>query len=294
MSNSFPLHSFYEPGANQNVDTNLGIELKTPSSAFPNLSTTEREYYGTSNVGSSNIPEENQSSSGSPDGLYESLPLSTTQKSIRVLDLQASGNPHDEHLVAHLRVVHLSDKPAYTALSYVWGTYAAHHRYIKCNSLYQLKITENCWSALWHLRNSLGSITIWVDAICINQNGDQEKESQIPLMGDVYSLAHSVYIWLGPGDKQSNLALEYLREVGFQENFNSEIDTSVAQVGDLPLKHKRKLISLGYNYSCSWFWHSGKTVLFISHFCRHCRWMNSWRLLYPILQIESLADIRIY
>jgi hypothetical protein len=107
-------------------------------------------------------------------------------------------------------------------------------------------------------------------------------------MGDVYSLAHTVYIWLGPGDYQSDLAMEYLREVGFQENFNSEINTSVAQVRHLPLKHTWKLISRGYNYSGSWFWNSGKVVLFIFQFRRQMA------LTVPSPLDRSSADVKIY
>jgi Heterokaryon incompatibility protein (HET) len=262
MSSSFPFHSFYEPEADRSITTDVGIELRTSTSAFPTLSTTQQEFYKPSFANSSNISDERQSSSASPDALYASIPLSTTTQSIRVLDLHASANPHDESLSAHLRVVHLAAKPAYTALSYAWSTLGVQgHRYIKCNEHYRVKITNNCHSALWHLRNSLGPVTIWVDAICIDQSGDGEKENQIPLMGDVYSLARTVYVWLGPGDGQSALAMGYLREVGFQENFDYDVDGAVGRVGRrLPLKYTWRLVLLGYNYSGSWFWRSGMVV----------------------------------
>jgi hypothetical protein len=41
---------------------------------------------------------------------------------------------------------------------------------------------------------------VWVDAICINQTDDLEKEHQIDLMRDIYSSAREVIMWLGePG-----------------------------------------------------------------------------------------------
>jgi hypothetical protein len=38
---------------------------------------------------------------------------------------------------------------------------------------------------------------LWIDQICINQNSVAEKSSQVELMGDVYSKAKQVIVWLG-------------------------------------------------------------------------------------------------
>src|SRR6266576_3670265 len=62
----------------------------------------------------------------------------------------------------------------YEALSYVWGNpnktvpiFISGHRFY---------ITENLHAALWHLRDCSIERIIWVDAICINQADDKEKE----------------------------------------------------------------------------------------------------------------------
>ena len=47
-------------------------------------------------------------------------------------------------------------------------------------------------------------MTIWVDAICINQADAREREAQVQLMGQIFQFATSVYIWLGPGTKASD------------------------------------------------------------------------------------------
>jgi hypothetical protein len=60
-------------------------------------------------------------------------------------------------------------------------------------------------------------MTIWVDAVCINQQDLKEKERQLKLMADIYSLARQVYIWLGEGTHESDAAIEYLNKAGFQE-----------------------------------------------------------------------------
>jgi hypothetical protein len=41
----------------------------------------------------------------------------------------------------------------------------------------------------------------WVDAICINQNDLNERNKQVPRMGDIYSMASRVWIWIGFASK---------------------------------------------------------------------------------------------
>jgi hypothetical protein len=58
---------------------------------------------------------------------------------------------------------------------------------------------------LWHALNSLKSkqrgtrtsLTLWVDAICINQSDTLEKNIQVAMMGEIYENAATVRVWLG-------------------------------------------------------------------------------------------------
>ncbi|KAL1623110.1 hypothetical protein SLS54_004596 [Diplodia seriata] len=174
-----------------------------------------------------------------PSQLYSSLPLWAECRSIRVLDLdpispagqvfkeESHTNDGTEHpLSGTLRVVSLSKSPKFTALSYVWGTgssaggdtialrNATRGGGGDCSSL---RLTENCHSALTHLRRRHGSITVWVDSICINQEDKQEKSSQIPLMKEIYTWASPVYVWLGEGNARSDKAIDYLSNVSTYE-----------------------------------------------------------------------------
>lgn len=54
-------------------------------------------------------------------------------------------------------------------------------------------------------------MTIWIDSICINQSDNIEKAGQIPLMGDIFSTAETVYIWLDEGNDQSVKAINYIK-----------------------------------------------------------------------------------
>ena len=106
----------------------------------------------------------------------------------------------------HCRVVRLPDRPKFTTISYVWGSGTKTISIDGCD----LEITENCFNALAALRAQYGALTIWVDAICINQNNKSEKSSQIPLMKEIYTWAETVYIWLGNGNEQSYAAMDCL------------------------------------------------------------------------------------
>src|SRR5438045_4020327 len=61
----------------------------------------------------------------------------------------------------------------YEALSYVWGKETTKKR-IKCNGRL-MHIGSNLLEALSELARCRPTALVWADAICINQNDDQEK-----------------------------------------------------------------------------------------------------------------------
>ncbi|KAI2464132.1 heterokaryon incompatibility protein-domain-containing protein [Annulohypoxylon bovei var. microspora] len=147
------------------------------------------------------------------DSIYDALPLPTRYKCIRVLDIEGSTNPKDP-LIGDIRIISLDRvfESSFTALSYVWGGYSTPKDTIQCG-MDQVPITTNCRDALRQLRSiTKGKLTIWVDAICINQRDDKEKEGQIPLMGEIYSRADMVYIWLGNSSLASKRAISCLAQ----------------------------------------------------------------------------------
>lgn len=193
-----------------------------------------------------------------PSPLYNSLPLSIPRKSIRVLDFHddVPGSLEDA-LRGHMRVVDLLDKPDFTALSYVWGAHHSPPHEICCDG-FNVPITPNCRAALCALRQRFGPITIWVDSICINQQDDQEKASQISLMGNIYSLAATAYIWLGEETQGSEAAIDYLVSAGFQRHFISMADLNYLSQGStwvywriawsLLTRRYKELVAKWWNY----------------------------------------------
>ncbi|KAF2023052.1 HET-domain-containing protein, partial [Setomelanomma holmii] len=131
------------------------------------------------------------------------------KRSVRLLQLLSGCD--QAPLEARLEVHTLGDSCSYAALSYVWGTpdqsKALH------TATNQLKISENLYSFLTHLRQPDTTRTIWVDAICINQEDDGEKSSQVALMGSIYREAETVFCWLGHPTSERLLALKHLQRL---------------------------------------------------------------------------------
>jgi hypothetical protein len=151
------------------------------------------------------------------DEPYSALPLKDGQ--IRVLHVEGGSDQStvDRPLIGQLQVVTLSDNPKFLALSYCWGETKksdyVHEIKLKLDDaqrLVTIKISEAAYKALTDIREHIGSMTIWIDAICINQENIVEKEMQIPLMAEIYTLAKKVYIYLGPGTKESNIAMDWM------------------------------------------------------------------------------------
>jgi hypothetical protein len=116
-------------------------------------------------------------------------------------------------------------QPSYEALSYTWGSIQEPRTaYIETaaslaftgDSFATLLISQNLHLALRHLRYAQKSRTLWVDAVCINQNDDRERSAQVRRMGDIYQFATRVLVWLGPEANESGVALSLLQYLGAQ------------------------------------------------------------------------------
>ena len=115
-----------------------------------------------------------------------------------------------------------SDALAYVALSYVWGA-ATHVKEVMLNGR-PIGVAANLWLALRDLRmhcqlmdNGLRSgepcRTFWIDALCINQNDEEEKSSQVVQMHLIYKHASEVIVWLDVPGQDSDLAFELMDDI---------------------------------------------------------------------------------
>jgi hypothetical protein len=60
-----------------------------------------------------------------------------------------------------------------------------------------LRVSENVKNLLVDIQKEQEIVTLWVDAICINQADVREREEQIKIMALIYSRAKQVIVWLG-------------------------------------------------------------------------------------------------
>ncbi|KUI68532.1 Heterokaryon incompatibility protein 6, OR allele [Cytospora mali] len=128
----------------------------------------------------------------------EYQPLNTYLNEIRLLSLQPSKNI-DGPIACSLSTISLDDKPLFEALSYVWGGATATADIFVDGVAFSA--TTNLHDALKHIRPRTGDPRImWIDAICINQNDDSERNHQVPLMQRIYSGAAAAVVWLGPSN----------------------------------------------------------------------------------------------
>ncbi|KAF2685591.1 HET-domain-containing protein [Lentithecium fluviatile CBS 122367] len=130
------------------------------------------------------------------DGNYHYNPL-TNSHSTRLITLLPSPFINDV-VEVELHEVDLKTRPEYEALSYTWGD-ARETVAIKCEGR-DLWVTRNCEGALRHLRKGGENRRLWVDAICIDQSSIDERSVQVRNMGEIYTIAECVLVWLGPAD----------------------------------------------------------------------------------------------
>ncbi|KAH7413344.1 heterokaryon incompatibility protein-domain-containing protein [Cadophora sp. MPI-SDFR-AT-0126] len=94
---------------------------------------------------------------------------------------------------------------AYTALSYCWGDASDTVPILVNNS--RLAITRSLQAALRELKRREYEY-VWIDAICINQNDNEERGHQILKMRNIYHNAQATVVWLGEEDKHTKKAFD--------------------------------------------------------------------------------------
>lgn len=121
---------------------------------------------------------------------------------------------------------------------------------VYCSSVYgsnvPFGVTENLYVALQHLRLLDRSRILWVDAICINQDDQREREAQVAIMCEIYSGASRVLVWLGPAAEDSDLAMSFLRRPG-GSNPDHERAERLTEPHDVSSRSRR--LSKGYSPS---------------------------------------------
>ena len=146
---------------------------------------------------------------------YSYTALNESAGQIKLLSL-LPGDFGDEIVISIQEVVlSMSEKPIFEALSYVWGSDADMVPIVIRGAVDTcLTVTPYLEIALRYLRYQEKLRILWIDAICINQNDLEERSAQVQRMAEIYALAESVLVWLGPEEHQSEKALHMLDNLG--------------------------------------------------------------------------------
>ncbi|KAM6535867.1 hypothetical protein FALCPG4_005398 [Fusarium falciforme] len=118
----------------------------------------------------------------------------------RLLRLEAAPSGTDL-LHVHLETHDQERFPVYETVSYTWG--GENNDNSRCRPVFiglhwdVLLQTQNCWDMLKFLQPADGLRRLWVDAICINQKDDKEREAQVSKMIVIYQEAQRVVVYLG-------------------------------------------------------------------------------------------------
>lgn len=124
---------------------------------------------------------------------FQHKPLPDTTKWTRLLKIQ----PYLINNSISCILEHFEKKscPAYVALSYEWGDPTPRHCiYVNGRSR---QIHTNLWRFLcWAWKKHSGQY-FWTDSLCLDQTDRGELNEQVARMGETYSRASSVTIWLG-------------------------------------------------------------------------------------------------
>jgi Heterokaryon incompatibility protein (HET) len=140
---------------------------------------------------------------------YRYTPLQSLNH-IRVLHLEPGSG--SEPIVYRLSSVSLLENPVYEALSYTWGDPSEPRESIICNGT-STPVMKNLKAAFLRLRLRNEIRTVWVDAICIDQNNIPERNAQVQLMSQIYRKATMVVVWLGEETAESAQEMEMLEKL---------------------------------------------------------------------------------
>lgn len=129
--------------------------------------------------------------------------------------LQLFPGSDEARIKCRVATYQLEDYHSYVALSYTWGD-TEERMDITLNNTkedFQFPIGPNLYHALRRLRHPTHPVMIWADALCINQDDEDERGHQVRHMTSIYWGAREVAIWLVLEGEDSDFAMALLQEV---------------------------------------------------------------------------------
>ncbi|TVY82063.1 Heterokaryon incompatibility protein 6 OR allele [Lachnellula suecica] len=220
------------------------------------------------------------------DGFYHSHPIPNQTRMIRLLLIQP-GEFFDP-IQCKVRNANLDEEDLkYDTLSYPWGERGSQTT-ISVDD-FTVDVTTNLRDALKYTRHKTEVITIWVDAICIDQSNNAEKTHQVGMMRDIYKDCSRVYIWLGCDEEHSTSDVADIGSNPFTFFYHGSEDKHVYELPnfervDEEYQYRRSLDSTyGYEEARSDLWSGLDKIAHSTWWCR------VWTLQEVVLPPEAIV-----
>jgi hypothetical protein len=178
---------------------------------------------------------------------YTYSPLDRSRPTIRLLEILP--NSTKGQLSLAIKHVSLAEaKQQYHTISYTWGNDEPSHR-VYINSQYLL-LRDSIFSFLMHCYGARSSLPkwFWIDSICINQSDINEKNQQVPIMGQIFRDSYGTLIWLDKLSTKGSFATSFQTYWStIPRNLDDEQESQYLNIflygsTDLKVKKKRKTI----------------------------------------------------
>ena len=122
-----------------------------------------------------------------------------------------SPESHGTIVACEIKICSLFDEghPSYEAVSYAWS-------HVKGEGVILVSgdrtiVPAAAEEALRNLRYSDRPRTLWLDAICIDQENTEERNQQVALMHEIYKKTTRTVIWLGKADESTIVAIDTIK-----------------------------------------------------------------------------------
>jgi hypothetical protein len=210
-------------------------------------------------------------------------PLDKNLRQIRVLILHAADS--SDLLRVSLETIsllpHLASK-TYQAISYCWNDAVVRKRMLLNG--FEYDAPASAVEVLNRLRPAQETLTLWIDALCINQHDMAEREHQVTMMYDVYKGSLETIIWLGEQDEHTESAVLLCQAVRSQVREPFTADGSISEkqkheFNNIKLPTNWKLNSLQSIFNRKWFtrqWVFQEVIASPQCVCRLGRFSTPW------------------
>ncbi|KAI1111155.1 putative heterokaryon incompatibility protein [Nemania sp. NC0429] len=152
-----------------------------------------------------------------------------------------------------LTAVPLDKVPGFETISYTWGA----RRVMKPLILNRrrIEVSERVYDIVHDRASSLMTRYIWIDSICINQDDEDEKSSQVRLMRNIFSSSYQTIVWLGYAP-DANDAVGFLAHLRRRMTFDDPVERASRPLTELNIENPSwsaltRLINHDY-WSRSW------------------------------------------